>query len=95
LWGAHVAVNRTAPGDEGGEPFLPDQALDLATILTAYTAGSAYVNHLDHITGTMEVGRCADLAVLDRDPFDHPAAEIGRARVVRTYVDGELVYATG
>ena len=95
LWGAHVAVNRTAPDDEGGEPFLPDQALDLATILTAYTAGSAYVNHLDHITGTLEVGRCADLAVLDRDPFDHPAAEIGRARVVRTYVDGELVYATG
>lgn len=94
LWGAHVAVNRTPP-DGNAEPFLPGQALDLATILTAYTAGSAYVNHLDHRTGTIEVGRSADLAILDRDPFDHPAAEIGQARVTRTYVDGELVYTAG
>jgi predicted amidohydrolase YtcJ len=94
LWGAHVAVNRTGPGGADGtaERFLPDQALDLATILTAYTAGSAYVNHLDHRTGTIEVGRDADLAVLDRDPFDRPAADIGQARVVRTYVQGDLVY---
>ena len=93
LWGAHVAVNRTPPDRPGTARFLPDQALDLATILTAYTAGSAYVNHLDHHTGTIEVGRTADLAVLDRDPFDHPAEEIGQARVVRTYVDGGLVHA--
>jgi predicted amidohydrolase YtcJ len=99
LWGAHVAVTRTTPEDPGyasaAGPFLPEQALDLATALTAYTAGSAYVNHLDHRTGTIEVGRDADLAVLDRDPFDHPAAEIGHARVTRTYVRGEMVYAAG
>jgi predicted amidohydrolase YtcJ len=94
LWGAHVAVNRTAPDEpvETAEPFLPGQALDLATALTAYTAGSAFVNHLDDLTGTLEVGKYADLAVLDRDPFDHPAAQIGQARVTRTYVQGEMVY---
>jgi predicted amidohydrolase YtcJ len=92
LWGAHVAVNRTPPDRPASERFFPGQALDLATILTAYTAGSAYVNHLDHHTGTIGVGRTADLAVLDRDPFDHPAEEIGQARVIRTYVDGELVH---
>jgi predicted amidohydrolase YtcJ len=90
-------VTRTTPEEPPGsagaaEPFLPEQALDLATALTAYTAGSAYVNHLDHRTGTVEVGKDADLAVLDRDPFDHPAAEIGQARVTRTYVRGEMVY---
>jgi predicted amidohydrolase YtcJ len=101
LWGAHVAVNRTPAGEEPGgadpgeppAPFLPEQALDLATALTAYTAGSAYVNHLDHRTGTLDVGADADLAVLDRDPFDHPADEIWQARVTRTYVRGERVYA--
>jgi len=93
LWAAHVAVNRTPPGEAAAEPFLPAQALDLATVLTAYTAGSAYVNHLDADRGTLEVGQRADLAVLDRDPFDHPAGEIERARVTDTYIGGELVYA--
>ncbi len=91
----HVAVNRiSAPGYEEGEydAFLPEQAIDLGTSLTAYTAGSAFVNHLDD-TGTVEVGKLADLVVLDRDPFAGPAAEIGSARVLQTFVEGERVYA--
>ncbi|WP_166868505.1 amidohydrolase [Salinibacterium sp. ZJ70] len=92
----HTAVNRTAaPGHEDGdyEPFLPHQAIDLATSLTAYTAGSAWVNHRDHDTGTIEVGKLADLVVLDRDPFDGPADQIGATRVLQTFVDGARVYA--
>ncbi|MFE7843802.1 amidohydrolase [Microbacterium sp. NPDC057407] len=92
----HVAVNRkAAPGHEEGEyeAFLPEQAIDLATSLTAYTAGSAWVNHLEQTTGTIEVGKFADLAVLDRDPFDGPADEIGATRVLQTFVEGQRVYA--
>jgi predicted amidohydrolase YtcJ len=92
----HTAVNRTAAREyaEGDyEPFLPEQAIDLATSLTAYTAGSAWVNHLDADTGTIEVGKYADLAVLDRDPFAGPADEIGDTRVLQTFVEGERVYA--
>ena len=91
----HVAVNRlAAPGHEEGdyEAFLPEQAIDLGTSLTAYTAGSAFVNHLDE-TGTVEVGRLADLVVLDRDPFAGPPAEIGATRVLQTFVEGERVSA--
>ena len=54
----HVAVNRrSAPGEglSGDAEFLPEQRLDLATALTAYTAGSARVNHHDD-TGTIAVG---------------------------------------
>jgi predicted amidohydrolase YtcJ len=93
----HTAVNRTAaPGHEEGEydAFLPEQAIDLATSLTAYTAGSAWVNHLDDVTGTIEVGKFADLAVLDRDPFDGPADQIGATRVLQSFVEGERVYAS-
>ncbi|SFR93913.1 hypothetical protein SAMN04487846_0876 [Microbacterium sp. cf046] len=93
----HVAVNRkAAPGYEEGEydAFLPEQAIDLATSLTAYTAGSAWVNHLDRDTGTIEVGKFADLAVLDRDPFAGPADHIGATRVLQTYVEGERVFAS-
>ena len=93
VWGLHVAVNRTLPVEqsEGLEPFYAEQALDVATALTAYTAGSAYVNHLDD-TGRIEVGSAADLAVLDRNILSEPAGELGDARVDQTWVDGRLVY---
>jgi predicted amidohydrolase YtcJ len=93
-WAAiHVAVNRRLYGEADGDPgpFLPEQALDLATAVRAYTAGSAWVNHLDD-AGTIEVGQLADLAVTDRDPFAGPLDRIGATRVVQTYVDGRRVY---
>lgn len=74
-------------------PFHPEQALTLAEAFTAYTAGTAWVNHLDDVTGTVEEGKYADLVVLDRDPFTRPADEIGDVRVRRTYVEGRLVFA--
>lgn len=92
----HTAVNRqAAPGYEEGdyEPFLPEQSIDLATSLAAYTAGSAWVNHLDGDTGTIEAGKYADLAVLDRDPFAGPADQIGATRVLQTFVEGARVFA--
>ena len=100
LWGIHVAVNRAVPvaapnasaDRRPRRPFYPEQALTLAQALTAYTAGSAWANHLDRETGTIEPGKCADLVVLDRDPFAHPAEEIGDTRVRRTYLDGCLVH---
>ncbi|MER5582955.1 amidohydrolase [Streptomyces asoensis] len=94
LAAVHVAVNRIAPDAPEGTPvFLPAQRLDLATALAAYTAGSAYVNHLDDTTGSVTPGKSADLVVLDRDPFAGPPAEIAATRVVQTFVDGARVYA--
>ncbi|HEX6230388.1 MAG TPA: amidohydrolase family protein [Actinomycetota bacterium] len=97
----HVAVNRAAfpdalyASDERAvtEPFLPEERLDLPTALAAFTMGSAYVNHLDDVTGSIEVGKHADLVVLDRDLFAHPADQIHAARVELTLVEGERVFA--
>ncbi|EST35789.1 amidohydrolase [Streptomyces roseochromogenus] len=93
LQGVHVAVNRIEPGGTG-PVFLPEERLGLADALTAYTAGSAYVNHLDD-TGRVAVGALADLVVLDRDPFAGPPEEIAETGVALTYVDGERVYDAG
>jgi len=90
----HVAVHRSlreATGAEA-EPFLPAQRLDLAEAAGAYTIGSAYVNHLDDVTGSIEAGKLADLVVLDRDPFTAPPGDIGGTSVIATYVQGEAVY---
>ncbi|MFD8775610.1 amidohydrolase [Streptomyces sp. NPDC059916] len=92
----HVAVNRVLPDATPGTPvFLPEQRIGLDAALTAYTAGSAYVNHLDDVTGSITAGRLADLVVLDRDPFAAPTEEIGATRVLETFVGGERVYAAG
>ncbi|WP_020135148.1 amidohydrolase [Streptomyces sp. 351MFTsu5.1] len=89
----HVAVNRVSPGAPEGTPeFLPGQRLDLGTALAAYTAGSAHVNHLDDITGSITVGKSADLVVLDRDPFTAPPEEIAATRVLETFVEGRRVH---
>ncbi len=88
-----VAVTRQPPPEEEpAEPFLPEQALDLAAAFDAYTAGSAYVNHAETATGSLAVGMLADLVVVDRDPFTVPATEIGTVRVLATYVDGTRVF---
>jgi predicted amidohydrolase YtcJ len=92
LLGIHVAVNRRHRGGDGPR-FLPEQKLGLAAALTAYTAGSAYVNHLDD-TGTLRAGHRADLVVLDRNPFGAPPDAIGATRVALTYVRGERVYSS-
>ncbi|GAA5018853.1 amidohydrolase [Streptomyces siamensis] len=91
MQGIHVAVNRVSP-DEPGPVFLPGERIGLTDALTAYTAGSAYANHLDD-TGRVRVGALADLVVLDRDPYQGPPEAIGGTGVALTYVGGERVYA--
>ncbi|MEY9941973.1 amidohydrolase [Streptacidiphilus sp. MAP5-3] len=88
--GIHVAVNRVNHGDDR-EVFLPEQRIDLTTMLAAYTAGSAHVNHLDE-TGVIRPGALADLVVVDRDPYAGPADEIGATTVEQTFVGGERVF---
>jgi predicted amidohydrolase YtcJ len=90
----HTAVTRTAYGDAGRagtEPFLPEQALDLATAFAAYTSGSAWANHRDD-AGTVAEGAVADLVVLDRDPFAAPTQDVGAARVTSTWIEGHPVF---
>ncbi len=86
-----VAVTRVSVEGRELEPFMPEEALELTDALAAFTAGSAYVNHLDQ-TGCLAVGSLADIAILDRDLFDPGAGPIGDARVIGTFVEGESVY---
>ena len=93
IWEMHLAVERMAPAFYGGaqEVFLPDERLDLIDALAGFTVGSAWVNHLERETGSLEVGKAADLVVIDRDLFDRGAGAIGDARVVGTFIDGVAV----
>lgn len=89
-----VAVTRVYPDSRGSgqPPFLPQQALRLEEAIRAFTAGSSFVNHLDADTGTIEVGKLADLTVVDRDLFGPEPGPIGEARVIGTFVGGSPVF---
>jgi predicted amidohydrolase YtcJ len=94
-----VAVTRIDPEHRDNAPFLPAERLGLAEALDAFTAGSAYVNHDDGPAGggVIGVGRRADLAVLDADPFAPGFGSPGRmpladARVELTVTGGRVVH---
>jgi predicted amidohydrolase YtcJ len=78
------------PTGAEGDPDELDR-LDLPTLLTAYTAGSAHVNGRAFSTGRIAAGYLADLAVLDRDPF-HDDDALRQVRVDQTWIDGECLY---
>ena len=50
------------------------------------------MNRLERETGSIEAGKLADLALLDRDLFAGDTKELGQARVVLTLVEGEPVF---
>lgn len=89
----HVLVNRTTFSAEGEapQPLVADQSIPVEVALSAYTAGSAWVNHRTD-TGELLVGSRADLVLLDRDVVTAPSDDIGAAEVVGTWVLGERVF---
>lgn len=86
-----TAVTRT-DADGVDDTFMPQETIDLATALAAFTINSAYVNGLDEISGSIEVGKLADLIVLDRNLFDIPAKRISETKVLLTLFGGRPVH---
>jgi predicted amidohydrolase YtcJ len=92
LLGMQVAITRCDPDAAACSPWIPEERVDLATMLAAYTIGGAYANFEERESGSIEVGKKADLVVLDRNLFAIPPQEIGRTRVLATYFEGAEVF---
>ena len=69
-----------------------DNVPDLETILEWMTINSAYLLHQDDVTGSIEVGKFADLVVIDRDITEIPVNNISRTQVLLTILEGEEVF---
>ncbi len=87
-----VAVTRRGPAESAGPAWIPEEKADLSAMLAAYTINGAYLNHEDKETGSIEVGKSADLIVLNRDLFKIPREKIHEAKVVWTLLDGQEVF---
>ncbi len=73
-------------------PWNPEERVDLPTMIALYTINAAYALQQDKETGSIEVGKLADLVVLDRNLFELPPDSIHTAKVQRTLLGGRTVY---
>ena len=81
-----AVMRRTAAGRILGE----GERLTVPEALHAVTLGAAYTLKLDHLVGSLEVGKFADLAVLDADPLDVAADELRNVAVAGTILGGRF-----
>ncbi|KAJ3332637.1 hypothetical protein HDU93_009009 [Gonapodya sp. JEL0774] len=85
-------VTRTDPTEENSTPVGLDQALTLKEALHIFTVQVARALRRETVTGRIEVGMSADLAVLDRDIFRFAPEEVAFANVNMTFFEGRIVF---
>lgn len=92
--GMETLVTRRVPGDPGTGPAIAaneaitlKEAVDLFTINGARQMGDAKVR------GSIEIGKIADLIVLDRDPFAVPISDVHNTNVLKVFIKGRQVFA--
>lgn len=87
-----VAITRR-PLDAGpGPAWIPEELVDLPTILAAYTINAAYALDQERETGSLELGKAADLVVLDHNLFEVAPDQLHTVKVVLTVMEGRVVY---
>jgi predicted amidohydrolase YtcJ len=90
-----VGVTRTAAPDAGREfagRLTAQPGMPRAAVLRAATMNAAWTLRQEAALGSLEVGKLADLIVLDRNVLRVPEEEIARVKVVQTVVGGRIVY---
>jgi len=90
LWAA--AERQTLKGTFGSQPFGTAESVDIHSALRAYTASAAPQLFLEGRIGSIEVGKDADVAVWDQNPYTMPSQEIQHLHCVMTLFHGTVVY---
>ena len=75
-----------------GEVFFPDQRMTREEALRSYTIWAAYSAFEEHLKGSLEPGKLADITVLSQDILTIPEDEILSTQVDYTIVGGEVRY---
>ena len=85
LFTAWCATNRLTPA---GRVLGAAERITVPQALHAITLGAAYTLKLDHLIGSIDVGKFADFAVLDEDPYNVPTVALRDVKVHATVLGG-------
>ena len=72
--------------------FIPEERIDLETAIAAFTINAAFVNKHEQDTGSIEVGKYADLIVVDQNLFEIEPREVSETKVLLTLLEGKAVH---
>jgi hypothetical protein len=95
VYGLYAAVTRQTLDGEPKAGWFPDQRLTIEEAIEAYTKGPAWASFEEHVKGTLQPGRLADIAVFDTDLVQAGKASPARlleAKVLYTIAGGRVVY---
>ena len=92
FWEMVVAITRRDVLGAPTPPFMPEERITLPEALAAFTINAAYTNRDEKNTGSLEVGKFADLAVLDRNLFEVTPTEMADTKVLVTLFEGKPVH---
>jgi predicted amidohydrolase YtcJ len=84
-------VTRQVPGG-GGEALGAQERITLKQAFDAYTINSARQQYVAYKRGSLELGKEADLVVVDRNIFEVPITTVHDTKVLITMIDGQVVY---
>ena len=87
-----LGITRSEVGKATEEILWPEERAGLEDMIASFTTNGAYANFLENETGSIEVGKQADLIVLDQNLFEIPSTEIANTKVLLTLVDGQQVF---
>ncbi len=91
-FGMEASVTRGYPGKPDVSPMGPDQALTLEETIRIHTLNGAWTLRLDDASGSIEVGKSADMIVLNHNLFEIQPSDIHETVVLRTVFKGKVVY---
>ena len=92
LKGIYAAVTRQDMEGYPTEGFLPEERLSVYEALCMYTKNVPYATGQESVLGTLEIGKFADLTVLEKNLFKIDKKEIKDVKVEQTYVAGNCVF---
>lgn len=92
LMGIYAAVTRRTLDEKRPGGWVPEQKISVEDALRAYTAGAAYAGFAEGTRGVLKKGMLADITMIDRDLTTIAPATIRDAKIVRTIVNGKVVF---
>jgi predicted amidohydrolase YtcJ len=92
LYALQIGTTRKGINPGSANPFFPEQAVDLSSLIIAHSRNNAFAAFREKDTGSLGNGKYADLIVCDSNIFEIPTSRIASTKVIYTVFHGKVIY---